>query len=73
MAQVWTMEYGKSFKSSSSTLAAGLDLMESSVDELVAAALPDDPEEQELLKQLEDRSYFQNLVSTYLNQEVDDC
>ena len=50
MAQVWTMEYGKSFKFSSSTLAAGLDLMESSVDELVAAALPDDPEEQELLK-----------------------
>ena len=48
------MNVGQSFRSSSSTLAAGLELMQTSVDELVKNALSDDPEEQELLKQLED-------------------
>ena len=48
------MNVGQSFKSSSSTLAAGLELMDASIDELVKNALPDDPQEQELLRQLED-------------------
>ena len=48
------MNVGRSFKSSSSTLAAGLELMDETVDELVKNALPQDEQEQELLRQLQD-------------------
>lgn len=48
------MEAGKTFLSSSSTLGAALDLMERSVDEVVAGGLPPDPEELELMNQLKD-------------------
>lgn len=48
------MEAGKTFLSSSATLGAALDLMERSVDEVVAGGLPPDPEELELMNQLKD-------------------
>ena len=48
------MNVGRSFKSSSSTLAAGLELMDETVDELVKNAFPEDEREQELLRQLQD-------------------
>ena len=43
------MNLATSFKSSSETLAYGLDLTEVPVNELVARSMPDDPEEQQLL------------------------
>ena len=49
-----TMNFAKSFKSSSETLAYGLDLMGVPVNELVSRSMPDDPEEQQLLQQLKD-------------------
>ena len=52
MTFVTTMNLAKSFKSSSATLAYGLDLVEVPVNELVPHSRPDYPEEHQLLQRL---------------------